>query len=89
MTYHQKELKQIVPQEGWVEQDPLEILSAVEECLVKTHANLVQLVINPANIVAVGITNQRETTVLWDSQTGQPLYNAIGNFHIIMKQIII
>lgn len=79
MTYHQKELKISYPQEGWVEQDPIEILDAVYECLNQTVENLKQLAINPADIVAVGITNQRETTIVWDSQTGKPLYNAIGN----------
>ena len=61
----------------------MEILDAVYECLNQTVENLKQLTINPADIVAVGITNQRETSIVWDSQTGKPLYNAIGNFEIM------
>ncbi|CAL7946799.1 unnamed protein product [Xylocopa violacea] len=55
----------------------MEILEAVRECLHQTVFNLRQLTIDPSDIVAVGITNQRETTVVWDSTTGEPLYNAI------------
>ncbi|CAB0028073.1 unnamed protein product [Trichogramma brassicae] len=77
LTYHQKELKVFYPKEGWVEQDPMEILDAVHECLTQTVENLKQLTINPADIVAIGITNQRETTIAWDTQTGKPLHNAI------------
>ncbi|XP_017875009.1 glycerol kinase-like isoform X2 [Ceratina calcarata] len=78
LTYHQVSISQSCPKEGWVEQDPLEILKAVRECLHQTVFNLRQLTIDPSDIVAVGITNQRETTVVWDSITGEPLYNAIG-----------
>ncbi|XP_011640320.1 glycerol kinase-like [Pogonomyrmex barbatus] len=77
LTYHQVSISQICPKEGWVEQDALEILRAVRECLKQTVFNLRQLTIDPADIVAIGITNQRETTVVWDSVTGEPLYNAI------------
>ncbi|XP_043506027.1 glycerol kinase-like isoform X2 [Polistes fuscatus] len=77
LTYHQISISQIYPKEGWVEQDPIEILNAVRECLRQTVFNLEQLTIDPTDIVAIGITNQRETTVVWDSVTGKPLYNAI------------
>ncbi|XP_071638145.1 glycerol kinase 3 [Temnothorax longispinosus] len=77
LTYHQVSISQTCPKEGWVEQDALEILRAVRECLKQTVFNLKQLTIDPADIVAIGITNQRETTVVWDSVTGEPLYNAI------------
>ncbi|XP_060827050.1 glycerol kinase-like isoform X1 [Bombus pascuorum] len=77
LTYHQVSISQSCPKEGWVEQDPIEILQAVRECLNQTIFNLRQLTIDPSDIVAVGITNQRETTIVWDSITGEPLYNAI------------
>jgi glycerol kinase len=70
----QKEFTQIYPQEGWVEHDPLEIFSSqysvMQDLLTKTK-------IKPQEIAAIGITNQRETTILWDKETGQPVYNAI------------
>lgn len=54
------------------------ILNAVIETIEISCDNLTKLNINYEEIVAIGITNQRETTVLWDPQTGEPLYNAIG-----------
>ena len=70
----QKEFTQIFPKQGWVEHDPSEILSSqyevFEELLLSNN-------INPKNIISIGITNQRETTVLWEKDTGKPLYNAI------------
>ncbi|XP_075214795.1 glycerol kinase 3-like [Lycorma delicatula] len=77
LTYHQKEVNQIFPREGWVEQDPIEILNVVKDCIEQTVENLRKLEINPSDIVATGITNQRETTIVWDPDTGKPLYNAI------------
>lgn len=78
LTYHQREISQITPHEGWVEQDPMEILEFTKECINQTCENLKKLEIDPADIVATGITNQRETTVVWSRSTGKPLYNAIG-----------
>lgn len=70
----QKEFTQIYPQPGYVEHDPMEIYSTqygvLVEALTKSGAS-------PADIAAAGITNQRETTVLWDKHTGKPVYNAI------------
>ncbi|GHT67516.1 glycerol kinase [Spirochaetia bacterium] len=70
----QKEFVQIYPKEGWVEHDPMEIYSsqyAVMMELITRHDVSVQ------DIAAIGITNQRETTILWDKKTGRPIYNAI------------
>ena len=70
----QQEFKQIFPKPGWVEHDPREILQTQMEVLRSViHNNG----INAAQIAAIGITNQRETAVVWDRATGQPVFNAI------------
>ena len=70
----QKEFTQFFPDSGWVEHDPEEIwMSTLESC----HSALKKSKIDPSQIRAVGITNQRETTVVWDKVTGKPIYNAI------------
>lgn len=70
----QNEFKQYYPHPGWVEHDPMEIwasqASAITEVVSKNH-------FDPAQIEAIGITNQRETTVVWNRETGRPIYNAI------------
>src|SRR5215831_3803076 len=70
----QKEHRQLYPQPGWVEHDPLEIWASVQEVIggAVRKANL-----TAADLVAVGITNQRETTVVWDKATGKPVHSAI------------
>lgn len=70
----QKEFKQIFPKPGWVEHDPMEIWSS--QYSVMTEA-IAQCGIRPYHIKAIGITNQRETTIVWDKITGKPIYNAI------------
>ncbi|AMQ00099.1 Glycerol kinase [Pedobacter cryoconitis] len=70
----QKEFTQIFPQSGWVEHDPNEIWST--QASVAAEAT-VKMGINGSNIKAIGITNQRETTIVWDRATGDPVYNAI------------
>ena len=62
---------------SWHEHDPLEIVSSVEKCIDGAVAQFETQGHNINSIKAIGITNQRETTVLWDQQTGEPLYNAI------------
>lgn len=70
----QQEFKQIFPKPGWVEHDPLEILESQLTTLKKVikKAN-----VKPNEIIGLGITNQRETTVVWNKNTGKPIYNAI------------
>ncbi|XP_063064624.1 glycerol kinase 3-like isoform X2 [Engraulis encrasicolus] len=77
VCHHQVEIKQRFPKEGWVEQDAMEILQSVCECVERTCEQLTQLDIPTTRIKAIGVTNQRETTLVWDKLTGQPLYNAI------------
>ncbi|XP_066254747.1 glycerol kinase [Euwallacea similis] len=74
---HQQSLSQICPQEGWVEQDPMEILSVVNTCIEKTVDKLVAMGGSVNDIAAVGVTNQRESTLVWEKSTGKPLYNSI------------
>jgi glycerol kinase len=70
----QKEHKQFYPQSGWVEHDPMEIWIRTQEVILNA---LQKSGIHPSEIAALGITNQRETTVIWDKTTGQPLHPAI------------
>jgi len=70
----QREFRQLFPQPGWVEHDPYEILESQRDV---AREALEKVAIDPTDILAVGITNQRETTLLWDRQTGEPLHNAI------------
>lgn len=77
LTYHQVSVPSICPNEGWVEQDPQVLMDAVLECVEKTVENLKHLEIDPNDIVTIGVSNQRETTVVWDVISGKPLYNAI------------
>jgi glycerol kinase len=70
----QQEFRQIFPQSGWVEHDPKEILSTQLGTLQKVVSDHK---VDVSGIKAIGITNQRETTIVWDRQTGEPVYNAI------------
>ena len=70
----QKEFSQIYPQEGWVEHDPMEIYSSQTAVMMEVIAHSA---VNMEDIAAIGITNQRETTILWDRATGLPIHNAI------------
>jgi glycerol kinase len=70
----QKEFTQHFPKPGWVEHDPREIWSSQASVIAEAIAGLG---INGLNLAAIGITNQRETTLVWDAETGEPVYNAI------------
>lgn len=70
----QKEFRQIYPNPGWVEHDPMEIWSSQASVITET---VVKENYTAENIAAIGITNQRETTIVWDRETGIPVYNAI------------
>ncbi|MDA7601432.1 glycerol kinase GlpK [Gammaproteobacteria bacterium] len=74
IDYEQKEFKQFFPNDGWVEHDPDEIwesVLSVSETLIK------RLDLKPSDIASIGITNQRETTLVWNKKTGRPVYPAI------------
>ena len=70
----QKEHEQIFPRAGWVEHNPVEVWNAVREVVAEA---LAKASLNKDNIQAVGVTNQRETAVVWNKETGEPVYNAI------------
>lgn len=74
VSVNQKEHRQIFPQPGWVEHNPIEIW---ENTLEVSQISLKNQSIDPSEIIALGITNQRETTLVWDRFTGKPYYNAI------------
>jgi len=74
VSVDQKEHEQIYPQPGWVEHDPMEIWERTQEVV---RGALSKAGASASDIVAVGITNQRETAVVWDKNTGKPYYNAI------------
>lgn len=74
VAFAQKEHKQIFPNPGWVEHDPMEIWENTKEVITKSLQNAGLL---GSDLAAIGITNQRETTVIWDRTTGIPFYNAI------------
>ena len=70
----QKEFTQIFPKPGWVEHNPMEIWSSQASVIAEA---ITSIDINGLDIAAIGITNQRETTIVWDAETGDPVYNAI------------
>ncbi|KAG2425077.1 hypothetical protein HXX76_013986 [Chlamydomonas incerta] len=81
LASHQAEVPQIYPQAGWCEHDPLEIWRTVLQCISQAWESAQQHVVSsgrpPLRMLSLGITNQRETTVVWSRSTGQPLHNAI------------
>ncbi|MBO9369603.1 MAG: glycerol kinase GlpK [Chloroflexi bacterium] len=74
VSVHQLEHEQIYPQPGWVEHNPMEIWERTQQVI---KAALEKKGIDPKEIAAIGVTNQRETTIVWDKKTGKPYYNAI------------
>ena len=70
----QKEFTQYFPRNGWVEHNPEEIWNTTKKTLKDVINKSKRM---RGRILAIGITNQRETTIVWDSETGEPLYNAI------------
>src|ERR1700748_1159118 len=74
VAHAQREFQQIYPQGGWVEHDPFDILTSQMSSVVEV---LGKAGIRARDLAAVGITNQRETTIVWDRETGRPVYNAI------------
>ena len=73
-TVAQYPLRQIYPRPGWVEHDPMDILDTILHAMAEAFE---KSKLSPTDIAAIGITNQRETTILWDRKTGQPVCNAI------------
>ncbi|KAL2266218.1 hypothetical protein VTJ83DRAFT_5570 [Remersonia thermophila] len=74
---HQIEFENLYPKSGWHEHDPLELVRSVEDCIEEAMRKFASLGYSKSHIRSIGITNQRETTIVWDSVTGEPLYNAI------------
>ena len=72
IAVRQREFEQLYPQQGWVEHDPMEIWASERRALAEITSH-----IDPRQVAAIGITNQRETTILWDRRTGEPIHNAI------------
>ena len=70
----QQKIKQYFPKDGWVEQKPDDIWKTTKKVLLKVIKKSIVL---KGNVLSIGITNQRETTILWDKNTGKAIYNAI------------
>ncbi|SAL95241.1 hypothetical protein [Absidia glauca] len=77
ITSHQLDYEQIYPKPGWIEHDPYELLDTAIRCADEGCRKLGMMGRTLSHIKAIGITNQRETTIVWDRNTGEPLYNAI------------
>ncbi|GAB7201946.1 hypothetical protein OS31_35860 [Dickeya oryzae] len=74
VSVSQREFTQIYPKAGWVEHDPMEIWASQSSTLVEA---LAKAGISSDEVAGIGITNQRETAVVWEKETGKPIYNAI------------
>ena len=78
LSFAQEEFEQIFPQPGWVEHDPVSIWTSQHEVAEEALRRAGEAW---SDVRAIGITNQRETTVMWDRRTGIPIYNAIVSIH--------
>eukprot|EP00003_Mantamonas_plastica_P031630 TRINITY_DN830_c0_g1_i2.p1 TRINITY_DN830_c0_g1~~TRINITY_DN830_c0_g1_i2.p1 ORF type:complete len:289 (+),score=44.64 TRINITY_DN830_c0_g1_i2:380-1246(+) len=89
VTFSQKEFKQITPQPGWCEHNPVEVISSMRDCMrgAVTNAELA-FGIDPDDIKAIGVTNHRESICVWDKETGKPLYNIIVWLDTRTKDIV-
>lgn len=74
---HQLEFENLYPNQGWHEHDPMELLASVETCIEKGVEKFIAMGHDKLLIRSIGITNQRETTLVWDTETGEPLNNAV------------
>lgn len=74
---HQIEFAQLNPQPGWAEHDPRVVWESCRTCMDNVAQQMASSGLDPKSIKSIGITNQRETTVVWDKSTGLPLYNAL------------
>ena len=77
LVSHQVPVARSTPHPGWIEQDPLEIIGSVSICMENVSKKLLKIGRSASDVIAIGITNQRETLVVWEKDTGLPLYNAI------------
>ncbi|GAB7336087.1 hypothetical protein MBLNU13_g08890t1 [Cladosporium sp. NU13] len=75
---HQHEFKQHYPQSGWHEHEPYELLESLDQCIEKATTTFIDLGHSVDDIRAIGLTNQRETCLVWDAETGEPLHPAIA-----------
>ncbi|THZ49752.1 glycerol kinase [Aureobasidium pullulans] len=78
VAMHQIEFEQKYPESGWHEHDPWELVHSVETCIEEATKKFIELGHKASDIKAIGLTNQRETTLVWDAETGEPLHNAIA-----------
>jgi glycerol kinase len=75
---HQHEFKQHYPESGWHEHEPYELLESLDQCIEKATTTFIDLGHSVSDIRAIGLTNQRETCLVWDAETGEPLHPAIA-----------
>ncbi|CAO3692849.1 unnamed protein product [Umbelopsis ramanniana] len=77
VTSHQLEFDQLYPRPGWIEHDPMDLVKSVRKCIIEAVRKFEMMGHDVARIKTVGVTNQRETVLVWDKTTGKALYNAI------------